>query len=75
MPTAQPTTTKTLTTIVDPFYINKERKEPIGAITKGFKDNLFIDSAQETFEEKYLTYMKKSNTPKEKKLAKTKHDF
>lgn len=60
----------------DPFFTNKARGNPVGSVSHGFKDLLFIAALEEVFDEKYLTYMKKSNKKDtDKQLAKSKQDF
>ena len=59
----------------EPFSLSKKREKPIGDFSKGFKDLLFIASMEEEFDEKYMTYTKKSiKKDTEKQLANTKKD-
>ena len=60
----------------DPFNLLVFRGTPEGNVAHGFKDLTFIAALEEVFDERYLTYMKKSNKKDtDKQLAKSKQDF
>ena len=57
------------------FFLDKTRNLPLGKPTSGYRDVLFIEAAEEIFEEYYIPYVKKGNNTNGTKNSKTKLDF